>query len=197
MTQKRILLLDGHPADRSLSQLFIQTYADAAAKNGHEVRMHKLSDMSFDMDFGDGGYKHSKPLEPELQTFSDDLEWSNHVVLATPMWWGGLPAKLKGLFDRTLLPGFAFDTRNKTKIGMPMPMLTDKTGRVLITADTPHWALQLFYRRAIIWQIRGQIMNFVGIKPVKISWFAGATGADDTRISRWSNDVENLGLQAA
>lgn len=197
MTQKRIILIDGHPAERSLSQLFVQNYAEAAEAGGHEVRIHKLSDMSFDLDFGDGGYKRSKPLEPVLQAFSNDLAWSDHVVLATPMWWGGLPAKLKGLFDRTLLPGFAFDTRNTTKIGLPMPMLKGKTGRVMITADTPHWALRLLYRRAIIWQTRGQILNFVGIKPVKFSWFAGATEATKESISKWSKEVQKLGAQAA
>ncbi len=196
MKTKRILLLDGHPADRSLSQLFTDTYAASALENGHEVRVHKLSEMSFDMDFGDGGYRHSKPLETELQTFSNDLSWSDHVVVAAPMWWGSLPAKLKGLFDRTLLPGFAFDTRSKTSIGLPAPLLTGKTGHVLITADTPGWALRMLYRRAIIWQIRGQILHFVGIKPVKISWFAGATEATEDRISRWSSAVRNFGATA-
>lgn len=197
MTKKRILLLDGHPADRSLSQLFVKTYADAALQSGHEVRVHKLSDMQFDTDFGDGGYKRSKPLEPQLQSFTDDLSWSDHVVLSSPMWWGGLPAKLKGLFDRTLLPGFAFDTRTTTALGLPTPMLTGKTGHVLITADTPGWAMRLFYRRAMIWQMRGQIFSFVGIKLVKVSWFPGATDADESRISRWAKSVHRLGLKAA
>ena len=44
-----------------------------------------------------------------------------------------MPAKLKGLFDRALLPGRAFDTRDTDWMGMPTPMLSGRTGRVIVT----------------------------------------------------------------
>ena len=97
MTPKRIFILDGHPAETSLSRTFAEVYATRARAAGHEVRMAHLHDMVFDMDFGQGGYDNWKPLEPVLDGVLSDIEWANHVVLAVPMWWGGLPAKLKGL----------------------------------------------------------------------------------------------------
>ena len=111
MTPKRIFILDGHPAETSLSRTFAEVYATRARAAGHEVRMAHLHDMVFDMDFGQGGYDNWKPLEPVLDGVLSDIEWANHVVLAVPMWWGGLPAKLKGLIDRTFLPGRTIDTR--------------------------------------------------------------------------------------
>ena len=78
-----------------------------------------------------------------------DLEWAEHVVVTSPLWWGAMPAKLKGAFDRALLPGRAFDTRNTTTIGFPAPMLKGKTARVLLTADTPAFLLWLMYGNAI------------------------------------------------
>ena len=39
----------------------------------------------------------------DARSHLDSLTWAEHVVLILPMWWGGLPAKTKGLFDRTLL----------------------------------------------------------------------------------------------
>ncbi|MDN3719732.1 NAD(P)H-dependent oxidoreductase [Roseibium salinum] len=36
------------------------------------------------------------------------MVWCEHFVVVHPLWWGGLPAKLKGVFDRILLPGMAF-----------------------------------------------------------------------------------------
>ena len=92
---KRIYVLNGHPGETSLSRSLSLAYAEAAQTAGHEVRVTHLHDLSFDSDFGNGGYQNTKPLEPALDQVLEDLAWSEHVVLATPMWWGGIPAKLR------------------------------------------------------------------------------------------------------
>ncbi|MEZ5507060.1 MAG: NAD(P)H-dependent oxidoreductase [Gammaproteobacteria bacterium] len=38
----------------------------------------------------------AQPLEPDLQTFQDSIVWAQHLVVVAPVWWGGLPARLKG-----------------------------------------------------------------------------------------------------
>ena len=149
MTQKRIFILNGHPAETSLNRTLAETYAEAALQAGHEVRLTHLHDLNFDPDFGFGGYDKQKPLEPELEQVLQDIEWSEHFVVTTPMWWGGLPAKLKGLFDRAFLPGRTFNTRKTDWMGMPTPMLSGRTGRVIITSDTPGWFLRWVYHNAM------------------------------------------------
>ncbi|MFT4639962.1 MAG: NAD(P)H dehydrogenase (quinone) [Verrucomicrobiales bacterium] len=156
-----------------MSKKLAETYADAAIAAGHEVRIIHLHDLSFDSDFGYAGYSKTKPLEPVLEKVLEDLEWSEHVVLTSPMWWGGLPAKLKGMFDRAFLPGRVFDTR-VMKGGMPSPLLKGRSARVLLTSDTPGWFLRIVYKNALFWQLRKQIFGFVGIKPAKIMHFSGA-----------------------
>ncbi|WP_293572963.1 NAD(P)H-dependent oxidoreductase [Phaeobacter sp.] len=196
-TSRKIIILNGHPAPTSLSKSLCEAYRAAAESRGHEVRYHDLSAMQFDLDFGQSGYKNAKPLEPDLARFADDLEWSDHVVLATPMWWGAVPAKLKGVFDRALLPGRAFDTRNVNFMGLPAPMLTGKTARVLLTSDTPAIWLRLMYGNAIKRFISSQVLGFVGIKPTRFSAFAPATDAQPAKVDGWIKKVAKLGLQAA
>ncbi len=191
MPHRKTLILNGHPAERSLSRLFADTYAAAARARGHDVRQHNLSEMEFDMDFGDGDYSNHKPLEPDLISFVDDLQWSDHVVITFPLWWGSLPAKLKGLFDRAFLPGITFDTRNKTLIGFPKPLLTGRTAQMIVTADTPRWALWVFYRSAILHMMTGQVLKFSGLKPRKSIWFSGASEATPKQISKWIRRVES------
>ena len=195
MKTKRITLLDGHPAETSISRQIIDTYAQAARGEGHEVRVLHLHDMDFDMDYGFAGYKNQKPLEPELEDFLEALEWSEHFVFAAPMWWGGLPAKLKGLIDRSFLPGRVFDTRVKPGT-MPLPMLDDRTARVFLTSDTPGWVFRLFYKDALAWQIKGQILNFVGFKPARLTRFAGASHPKPRQIEGWLKKVARLGAKA-
>ncbi|MDK3073372.1 NAD(P)H-dependent oxidoreductase [Sedimentitalea sp. JM2-8] len=197
MPAKKIFILDGHPAETSLSRAFAERYAGAARRAGHDVRIAHLSDLDFDDDFGRGNYNDFKPLEPALQSVMDDIEWSDHMVLTTPMWWGGLPARLKGLIDRAFVPGRAFDPRNPKLGGMPAPMLTGRSARVILTSDTPGWIMRLMYRRALIWQMRGQILGFVGIKPTRFTYFAGASDPKPGMIERWFGQVEKIGAAAA
>ncbi|KJZ21123.1 NAD(P)H-dependent oxidoreductase [Loktanella sp. S4079] len=196
MMQNRIIVLNGHPGPTSLSRQFSEKYATTARAAGSEVRIHHLPEMTFDIDFGFADYSHDKPLEPDLEKFLIDLEWANHFVIATPMWWGGLPAKLKGLFDRAFLPGRAFDTR-VTKLGMPTPMLTGKTGRVILTSDTPRWFERFVYRSAFMHQTSKQVLAFVGIKPTRYTYFSGASHASATKINGWLSQVESIAKRAA
>ena len=196
MQPKNIFILDGHPGATSLTRSLAETYAAAARAAGHSVRLTHLSDLEFDQDFGGGGYADIKPLEPALEQVVDDIEWSDHFVMTAPMWWGGLPARLKGLFDRALLPGRAFDTRNTKMGGMPSPLLTGRTARVILTSDTPGWIMRLFYRRALIWQLKGQIFGFVGFKPVRSTVFGMVEHADPAQVGRWLKKMETLGEKA-
>ena len=193
---KRILILNGHPAETSLSKTFASEYADAAVKAGHEVKIVNIRDMDFDSDFGFGGYRETKPLEADLETLLSDFEWSEHLVLLSPMWWGGVPAKLKGLFDRALLPGRTFDTHNK-KGAFPAPMLEGRTARVILTSDTLDWFFKWIYRGALWVQLKHQILGFIGFKPAKLTHFVNASHPSAARVEAWTASVRKLGRTAS
>jgi NAD(P)H dehydrogenase (quinone) len=191
----RIFVLDGHPAESSLSRTFAETYAEAAGQARHDVRLVHLHDLSFDSDFGYGGYARTKPLEPALDQVLRNIEWSQHLVIAAPMWWGALPAKLKGLIDRTFLPGRVFDTRRR-RFGFPAPLLGGRSAQVILTSDTPGWFLRAVYGNALIRQIRGQILAFVGIKPSRFTHFSGASRPKPGAVERWIEEVRAIGTKA-
>ncbi|WP_375229484.1 NAD(P)H-dependent oxidoreductase [Roseobacter sp. S98] len=197
MTPKRITVLNGHPGASSLSHLFTETYAAAARQAGHDVRLIHLATLDFDMDFGEGGFQSWKPLEPQIEAVLEDLEWADHVVMSAPIWWGGLPAKLKGLLDRILLPGRTYDTRKSNWLGVPAPLLTGKTGRIILTSDSPRWFMRLAYGSAILRQLTGQIFGFVGIRPTRFTYFAGASDPKDGLIDRWTREVQKIGARGA
>lgn len=190
---KKIFVLNGHPRSESLSATFAQTYAVAARDEGHEVRILNVGDLEFDMDFGEAVYKAPKPLEPDLEQVLQSIEWADHVVLTTPMWWGGLPAKLKGLIDRSFLPGRTFDTKSGK---FPKPMLKGRTARVILTSDTPGWYFRLIYRSALHWQLKCQILGFIGLSPTRFTHFAQSSDPKPGAVARWIASVKGLGAQA-
>lgn len=196
MPAKRIFVLNAHPAPQSLSRRFAEAYGLAARDAGHDVRIANISDLSFDIDFGRAGYGSPKPLEPDLERVLEEIEWAQHMVLTTPMWWGGLPAKLKGLFDRAFLPGRTFDTRQGPG-KLPKPLLSGRTARVVMTSDTPGWYLRLVYRNAIVHQLGKQILGFVGLRPTRFTHFSGASHPTAARVDAWTDVVRNLGRAGA
>ncbi|MGG7567508.1 NAD(P)H-dependent oxidoreductase [Rhodovulum sp. DZ06] len=182
---QRILAFDGHPAPGSLSGALIDAYAEGAREAGREVVVMRLSDMRFDPDFGAAAYTDAPSLEPDLEAFLAAFEGAEHIVMACPLWWGGWPAKLKGLFDRVLLPGRGFDPRDPHWTGLPKPLMTGRSASLMVTSDTPNWAFRLVYAHAFRKIMARQVFGFVGIRPMRWRNFAIARQASPETVARW------------
>ena len=76
-------------------------------------------------------------------------------------------------------------------------MMAGRSARVFLTSDTPRWYFRLFYHNALMWQLRGQILGFIGLKPTRITHFTGASHPGDGAVGRWIARVERFGAAAA
>lgn len=178
----RVLVLNGNPDRASLCGALAEAVGEASTHAGRQTRILHLGDMNFDADLKHG-YRQRMALEPDLEAFKTALEWCDTFVLVHPLWWGAAPAKLKGLFDRVLLPGFAFQYVE----GKPLPekLLAGRTARVLITTDTPGWFLRTVYRNAWPNVLRRQILDFVGLKVTRMVTVGPIRGARPGADAAW------------
>ncbi|NVK33133.1 MAG: NAD(P)H-dependent oxidoreductase [Rhodobacteraceae bacterium] len=192
---KKILILCGHPAQSSYSDALVDAYTRGALEKAADVRVHKLADMTFDTDFGQSRFRDAKPLEPDLQAFWQDLQWADHFVLLHPLWWGGMPAKLKGLIDRVFLPGNTF--RYVKGKSLPEGLLKGKTAEVFVTADTPPLFLSLVYGNGIRKQTERQILKFCGMKMKGYHVIGTMHGASDAKRAGWLKKAATRGRKAA
>jgi NAD(P)H dehydrogenase (quinone) len=53
-------------------------------------------------------YNDRAPDNPALKSHTDSLAWAEAIVFVYPTWWYGLPAMLKGWFDRVWATDIAF-----------------------------------------------------------------------------------------
>ncbi len=141
---RSILVFCLHPASGSFNHALSDALADGARGAGHAVTRLNLSGMTFAPDLGQSGFAKAPPPEPDLEAALAAIAAAEHVVLVSPMWWGGLPAKAKGLFDRAFLPGRAFDPRIR-RGGLPKPLFAGRTARLVLTSDTPTLWFRLLY----------------------------------------------------
>ena len=190
---KRILMILGTPKNVSLCTALGEAYAQGARDKGHVVRQLKLGEMSFDPILR-GGYEQSQTLEPDLLEAQRQIHWAEHLVFVYPVWWGGIPALLKGFFDRTFLPGFAFKYRNRSQLWDKL--LSGRTADLLVTMDTPPWYFRWIYGAPAHRQMIRTILGFSGIKTRRLSEFAPVRPSSEAQRQNWLRRAESLGSRA-
>ncbi|WP_044871765.1 NAD(P)H-dependent oxidoreductase [Pseudomonas sp. LFM046] len=189
---KRVLLILGTPKGGSLCHALGEAFAQGARSEGHVVRQLKLGEMQFDPVLRQG-YDQSQSLEPDLLEAQRQIHWAEHLVFVYPVWWGGLPALLKGFFDRVFLPGFAFRYRGQSQAWDKL--LTGRTADLLVTLDTPPWYFRWIYGAPAHRQMVRTILGFCGIKTRRLTEFSPVRPSSEEQRQTWLRKAELLGTR--
>lgn len=186
-----ILVLNGNPKRDSLCAALADAYEQAALGAGRSVRRLDLADLPVDLTPPD----YSREAEPpawaaDIQAALRDCR---HLVLVSPLWWGGPPAALKALFDQVLLPGFAFRYRRNSSLWDAL--LKGRSARVIVTMDTPPLFFRLAYSSAYARQLKNQILGFCGFKPVRFTLMGVVRRSTEEQRRGWIEKAARLGGQ--
>lgn len=119
-----IFIVYAHPEPQSFNGAMRDTAAEVLTKAGHAVRVSDLAAMEFKAvsDANDFPRRadperlvfsveqraalESGSTSPDIAEEHEKIIWADHIILQFPMWYYGLPAILKGWFDRVLSEGF-------------------------------------------------------------------------------------------
>ena len=187
---KNILIINGHPNDSSFCHELAKRYQAGAKHSGATAKLVNLIDLDFSPILKHGYTKRTE-LEPDLIKLQNEIQNADHLVFVYPNWWGTYPALLKGFIDRVFLPKFAFKYRDNSLLWDKL--LSGKTGRLIVTMDTPKWYYSLVYKKAGHNSMKKSVLNFCGVKPVKISSFGPIKTAKDQKLNKWLNSIELIG----
>lgn len=187
---KRILVILGHPDNDSFCAAIASAYIEGAKAVGNEVQLMKLADLSFDPVLHKG-YNSIQELEPDLLAGQAAITWAQHIVFVYPIWWGAMPALLKGFIDRVFLPGFAFKYREGSIFWDRL--LSGRSARLLVTMDTPPWYFRWVYRMPGHNQMKRTILEFSGIKPVAVSSFGPIKDSSQQKRDKWLAEADAHG----
>jgi len=189
---KKILILNGHPNSESLCFGFAEAYKKGALESKAEVQEITISNLKFNPNL-EFGYQKRTELEPDLLEAWEKIKWANHLVWIHPVWWGGIPAIMKGFIDRLFLPGFAFQYRENSLYWDKL--LKGKTAHIITTLDQPSWYYWLVYGRPSVNQLKKATLQFCGISPVKVTYFGIVKTANKKIKDNWIKKVEIMGLK--
>ncbi|MGM7683322.1 NAD(P)H-dependent oxidoreductase [Cytobacillus sp. Hm23] len=187
---EKILVFLGHPDNNSYCGALADSYVKGAKASGADVRYLRIGDMDFKTNLKHG-YNVVMELEDDLVKGQQYLKWADHIVFVFPTWWGSLPASFKGFFDRALLPGFGFKYPKGAKF--PDKLLKGKTGRLIVTMDTPPWFYKFMYSSPGINAMKKMTLEYCGVKPVKVTQIGSVKEFSNDKREHWIEKIEQLG----
>ena len=189
---KKVLIVLGHPNKESFCGALAASYREGAAAAGAEVRELNIGDLRFEPILR-LGYKEIQELEPDLVAAQESIKWADHIVWVYPIWWGTMPALLKGFLDRTFLPGFAFKYRENSPWWDKY--LAGRSARMIVTMDAPPIYDSLMYFGGGRRTMKKAVLEFCGIKRVKVSAVGSVKSSDEAKREKWLAAVDQLGKQ--
>jgi NAD(P)H dehydrogenase (quinone) len=123
---RNILIVHAHPEPRSLTSALKDLAVATLRQQGHDVLVSDLYAMGWKAVADEGDFtdfiaperlsyvaesRHafaSKTQSPDIEAEQKKLLWADAVLFSFPLWWFGMPAILKGWFDRVFAFGFAY-----------------------------------------------------------------------------------------
>jgi NAD(P)H dehydrogenase (quinone) len=191
-TKKNIFIFVGQEDTQgTFCGALADAYEQGARAGGHDVRRTNIGDIRFDP-LLHKGYRTIQELEPDLKKVQDDMRWANHITIIYPTWWSAMPAILKGFFDRTWLPGFAFHF-HKSGMGWDA-LLKGRTGRIITTMDESPMLEGIMFGDSTS-ELDRAILKFSGIKPVRATRLGSVKKASDGEKKEWLQWATKIGKQ--
>lgn len=187
---RKILIINGHPDEESFNFGLSKAYSKAALAAGADVKIIEIRALSFNPNL-QYGYRKRTELEPDLIEAQKSIMWAEHLVWIYPVWWGSVPAIMKGFIDRVFLPGFAFQKKENSVWWDKY--LGGKTARLICTLDQPAWYYKWVYGSPSHKAMKKLTMQFVGVKKVKITSIGPLRLSKESYREKWLSKVENLG----
>ncbi|MEO7548823.1 MAG: NAD(P)H-dependent oxidoreductase [Ramlibacter sp.] len=135
-----VLVVYCHPVETSFHAALHQEVLENLKAAGHTVDDCDLYAENFNPVLSRAerlGYHDVPSNQLPLAGYVERLRKADAIVFCFPTWCFGMPAMLKGYFDRLFMPGVAFDISDPANV---KPMLTHiKRISAVVTYGRPRW----------------------------------------------------------
>ncbi len=160
----RVLVVYAHPLADSFAGALHRAVVAALMRSGHEVDDCDLYAEGFDPVLSAAERASYNTPSPDLSGVAEHiarLQAAEALVLCFPTWWYGMPAILKGYFDRVWAQGVAFQL--PAGGGAILPALGNiRRLWVVTTYGAPWWLIRLVLRDPVRAVIVGGLARLCG-----------------------------------
>lgn len=176
-----VTLLTAHPDPSSFCGALAAAWRRGAEEQGATVHHFDATRLEFDPVLR-GPHVEAQHDEPDLARVRAAVEASAHVTWLFPTWWVGLPAAMKGLVDRLLLPRWAYRYEGGA---LPRGLLAGRSARYVTTMDAPRPWYWLAQHDAHGGAFARGTLHYVGFKPIDETLIFSTRKLDEAARARW------------
>jgi len=141
----RVQVVHAHPLKDSFGHALFRATVEGLLSAGHQVVETDLYAMGFEPALRpeERATYYAPPYDAgRVQDLVGALRAAEGLVFVFPTWWFGMPAMLKGYFDRVWGPGIAFE--HDQAGGRIVPLLTHvRVFGAVTTYGSPWWLTKL------------------------------------------------------
>ena len=172
-----------HPWHGSYNKVLLDTVVDSLKAKGKSINIIDLYKDNFNpalMEEELAVYMKGKALDPLVHKYQELLLESEELILIFPIWWYGMPAILRGFFDKVMVDGFAFAPDEQGKLHGKLDNIKHTT--LISTSEIPTWYLKYVTGDSIRKPFMSRTLTDLGI--YKSVWFNKGRVGSSTDESR-------------
>jgi Putative NADPH-quinone reductase (modulator of drug activity B) len=190
----KVLIIYAHPNPQSFNHSILESFTKGLAEAGHAYEVVDLYAIKFNpcLSGEDFGMFMQGKVSDDVRDQQEKVSQANGLVFIHPVWWIGLPAMLKGWFDRVFSMGFAYGYDEKT--GDFQGLLKNKKALIINTAAAKEEEAKTIGWADILKKIEGDFMlKFNGIDNVQQVIFYNVNMTDDATRKGFLEKARDLG----
>lgn len=182
-----VLIILGHPDQKSFNHAIAETCISQIEANGHTVFFHDLYAENFSPLLHIDNENPPTEIDNQIKEHCDNLINSDGIIVIHPNWWGQPPAIIKGWLDRVLLPEVAYKfVINDKGALIPIGLLKAKSAIVLNSSNSPCDTEN--HTLDSIWKNR--VFKFCGVNQVERRNFCVVKDSDESQRNKWLAEVK-------
>ena len=188
-----VLIILGHPDDKSFNHAIADTCRNRLIENGHSVIFHDLYKEGFNPLIDKIEIPKNGQIDTTIKAHCEELINSNGIIIIHPNWWGQPPAILKGWIDRVIRPGIAYEfEEGDNGEGMPIGLLKAKTGLVFNTSNTNEERENNIFKDPLETLWKNCIFSLCGVTQFDRKMFRIIVTSNPNQRLNWLNEVKMM-----
>lgn len=191
---KNVCIINGHP-DPSEKRLVhaLCSHAEAGAREaGHTVSRIDIGALDFPLLSSADAFAERPPEVIQIERAK--LGAADHIILAFPLWLGGLPAKTKAFFEQAARAEY-FITGIDADQAWPKKLMTGKSARILVTMGMPSLVYRFGMDAGALKALERGMLGLSGFHPIHHTIIGGVGNLDEEDIQKLFEQAERFGRE--
>ena len=127
-----ITFVYANPTNGSYCHSILSACTDTLTQLGRDYQVIDLYADDFNPILTADNISGTAPPDPLVESYITMLQRTDKIIFIFPIWWGTMPAILKGFFDKTFVKGRIYDVDSAT--GAILPMLSVPSSMIVTTS---------------------------------------------------------------